>query len=825
MTIQSALHLNDGLGDDFVYDLLTDDQGTLWAATDAGIAVITTTGHHRVIRRISSDNGLPDNIVLSLAQGEPGVLWVGMHDGGICSINTTTFEVQVPAAARNWSYGPVNSIIRQGTKLWIATDDHGVLVLDPADPESPVVYSAFNDVSVKRIRSVFPDAEGNIWLISPNALIRSPGNSIGLLLESRDKQYRNIHSILCSNRGSIWFSNDNGLFRIKNKSSIKEKPEQVIASGVLSGVHIISLHEDREGGIWAGTFGKGILRIDPGSASFERFSSSEGLVNDNVLSITGSRNMIWFATLGGASRYLLSQGDGKKNRKPVFESFGELHGLGNNFIYKVFEDSYGRVWFGTDGNGISVWEDDRFLNYADSADLKGKVVYSITEEQNGHTWFTTSNSGVYDFDGRSFRKYDLKQGLSNIHISGLAAGKQGEIYVIHMDGVDMLDPISGRFKYLGAVDGVGALNADLNTVSVDSMSGTIWIGSSRGIITLSADVYNRPARPPVRITGVMVLLEETDTLEPHTFAHNRNHFTFSYSGLWYKAPDQVRYQVMLEGYDLDWISTRNKVMTYSSLAPGTYTFRVKASISDDFSISEERRYTFTIRKPVWKTWWFLTLSSLVVIALVTLIIRNRDRRLRREQHLIRENILSQFETLKNQVNPHFLFNSFSTLSAIITENQDLAQEYVQKLSQFYRNILEYRDKSVITLEEELALAETYAYLQTKRFGPAFSVKINLKKETRSSFIPPLTLQMLLENAVKHNIISSEKPLTVELHEDDGYLVISNPDQPRKNAEPSTGVGLQNIRSRYRILSSKEIRIETSADRFAVYLPILKTSST
>ena len=102
---------------------------------------------------------------------------------------------------------------------------------------------------------------------------------------------------------------------------------------------------------------------------------------------------------------------------------------------------------------------------------------------------------------------------------------------------------------------------------------------------------------------------------------------------------------------------------------------------------------------------------------IFLLIRAREKRLIREENLTREKILFQFETLKSQVNPHFLFNSFSTLSAIIDEDREMALDYVQKLSMFFRNILEYQDKSLITLKEELSLADTYYYLQKKRYGP------------------------------------------------------------------------------------------------------------
>jgi hypothetical protein len=496
--------------------------------------------------------------------------------------------------------------------------------------------------------------------------------------------------------------------------------------------------------------------------------------------------------------------------------------LGNNFIYSVFADSKKRIWFATDGKGISVRENGRFRNYSDVSEMKSKVVYSIAEEKTGHIWFSTAKAGLCEFDGKTFRNYTLKDGLSNLAITSIASVKSSKIFIINDKGIDILDPISGKFSYLGSEEGIGNINPDLNAISVDYANDVVWIGTQRGIFKLAADEYSKLSKPQIQLTKVQVFLNETDTLGMHVFPHDQNHFTFDFVGLWYKAPERVNYQVMLKGYDLDWITTKNTSVTFSSLAPGSYTFMVRASVNNDFSDATVKSYYFVIRKAIWRTWWFIAVILLMAIIIVFFFIRSREKRLKREENLQKEKILFQFETLKSQVNPHFLFNSFSTLSAIIDEDKEMALDYVQKLSVFFRNILEYRDKSVITLKEEIELADTYYYLQKKRYGDNFSLKINVPNEFLATLIPPLTLQMILENAVKHNIISAEKPLSISITVNDGFLVISNPVQAKKNAVPSIGIGLPNIRNRYRLLINKEIEIIISESEYKVLLPIIKT---
>ena len=168
---------------------------------------------------------------------------------------------------------------------------------------------------------------------------------------------------------------------------------------------------------------------------------------------------------------------------------------------------------------------------------------------------------------------------------------------------------------------------------------------------------------------------------------------------------------------------------------------------------------------------------LIVGALVRAWIKSREHRIQREQEMENEKIAAQLDVLKTQINPHFLFNSFNTLIAIIEENPVLAVDYVQHLSDFYRSIMVYREKDFIPLQEELQMAENFGFLLKKRFEEALNIQIS-DRET-PGVIMPLTLQMLLENAVKHNVISKKKPLTIEIFvENNEWIVVRNNINPK-----------------------------------------------
>jgi LytS/YehU family sensor histidine kinase len=284
----------------------------------------------------------------------------------------------------------------------------------------------------------------------------------------------------------------------------------------------------------------------------------------------------------------------------------------------------------------------------------------------------------------------------------------------------------------------------------------------------------------------------------------------------------VHYQYKLDGLDTAWIFTRDRNITFPKLQPGTYKFHVKSSLNENFKNADEAIYEFVIEKPIWKRFWFIAVSILVLLGLFFWIIRRREKQLKKVQQLQQEKIQFEFQVLRNQVNPHFLFNSFNTLISYIEEDPGMAVDYVEKLSAFFRNIVNYRDQDVITLEEETGVLKTYFYLQQKRHGKNLTLNISVSEEQKKHiFIPPLTLQLLIENAIKHNAVSKETPLEITIYlKNKDQLVIKNNINPKVSREPGTGTGLQNIIKRYSLLSKEPVIINNDGAYFTVILPVL-----
>jgi len=192
----------------------------------------------------------------------------------------------------------------------------------------------------------------------------------------------------------------------------------------------------------------------------------------------------------------------------------------------------------------------------------------------------------------------------------------------------------------------------------------------------------------------------------------------------------------------------------------------------------------------------------------------------KEQKIIAGTASAQFESLKNQIDPHFLFNSLNVLSSLIEENPESAQKFTTSLSKVYRYVLEQKDKELVSVAEELKFAKTYMNLLKMRFENSITFEIPEGFDNEEAKVVPLSLQLLLENCIKHNIVSEAKPLHVKISIENNQLVVTNNLQKKEVLSDRKGVGLQNIVNRYAILTKRTVLVEENEQEFKIFLPIL-----
>jgi len=218
-----------------------------------------------------------------------------------------------------------------------------------------------------------------------------------------------------------------------------------------------------------------------------------------------------------------------------------------------------------------------------------------------------------------------------------------------------------------------------------------------------------------------------------------------------------------------------------------------------------------------------TVLSLIVFYfnITTLISNNWIKSIEKNEELKRENLLAKYEALKNQVNPHFLFNSLNTLSGVIEQKPELATGFIKKLSDIYRYVLDQNDKELVSLQDEMKFLEDYIFLSKMRFGEALIFNSNLPVNNTIQIVP-LGLQMLVENAIKHNVIADDMPLKIEIGIEEGFVIVKNNIQKKttinSGKEP---LGLENLKKRYAYISNSSIEILKTDSEFIVKLPIIE----
>jgi two-component system, LytTR family, sensor kinase len=231
-----------------------------------------------------------------------------------------------------------------------------------------------------------------------------------------------------------------------------------------------------------------------------------------------------------------------------------------------------------------------------------------------------------------------------------------------------------------------------------------------------------------------------------------------------------------------------------------------------------------IYNPIKLSLIYIVLANLLFHLLHAVVLyqtRFRNKMLEAEQ-LRSENIQAQLMAIKSQINPHFLFNNLNVLSSLVMQESHDANRFIEEFSKVYQYILTSGEKEMVMVEKELEFLRPYTFLLQKRFGEALHIEFDIKTGHQSHYIIPISLQLLIENAIKHNVVSRNRPLTIHIHSNgNDTLVISNNLQPKQHPEPSTQTGLRNISKRYRFITGRDIDVDKTENHFTVTLPLFK----
>lgn len=806
----------DGLTDNYCYTAVTDKQNNIWVATDNGITVCSiVSGKKTIVKKFGIKDGLTDNIIKDLAFLNDTTLIAGLQDKGVCFINTKTNRVSIPPKYQNWYYGEINKICVLHKQIWYATSQNG-LVLDEGGETALKGYTSYHGIKFDKTYSITKDFQNNLWIAYSDGVLRSTGNKLQLLDNINGNAINYVHQLLVTKNAQLIFTPNQGLVVTSLKDFLSTQLQTFQVTPPASMVDIVSLFEDKCGYIWIGTTGRGLFRLNLNTGKIKKISLP-GMDDATILSISIKNNFIWIAWLGGVNKFVFPDDCNTDEIVLQKTEFDPQKKAGDYYVYTVFNDSKKRTWIGTDGKGLLNIENGLKF-FSSNNGLVNDVVYSIAEDKTGRIWCSTAGNGLNYIEHNSVYSFNESDGLSGNIFTAIATDTKGNVLAVNDNGFDFIRTKTHEVISYGKEWELSSNNADLNAVAV--FGDVFYIGTEKGILIYNTDLEPVDIAPKVIIENIKLPQREVTSENIGKLAYDDNNLTFFISHNNPSNADNISFQYFLEGYSKEWNTTRDNRINFPSLPPRKYVFKVRASANQSFNHSHISEVTFYISKPFWKQMWFIFLSSVMFLILIYFYLRFRDANNKKISALKNEKLLFQFETLRNQVNPHFLFNSFNTLISIIDTDKDAAIEYVQRLSDFFRDVVSNKDKNFITLRQELELAETYFYLQKKRFGKNLTLDLKIKDDDLKKELPPMVLQLLIENAVKHNAISSETPLNIIIASNYDWLDISNNKNEKRNKEPSTNTGLSNIINRYKLQTDKPVIIKETEKSFSVTIPLI-----
>lgn len=738
-------------------------------------------------------------------------------------------------------------MIDRSGRLWVASAINGIALFDENSGKfRSAVNNPFlpNSIVSNNIYRIFEDRQGYMWLGSSaaGAIYFHP-------------QYTFFQTILPVNKytgadelwaraavesadGALWLGTGMGLVKYDRASGESQFFQNIgTQKPVLYSNSIRSLCEDRDGNLWIGT-ATGINLKRKGSDKFEFLKPDDGFYAGFTLAIKQTKDgTIWIGT-SGDGHYYVPPGSKKAfsiSNHPVLKPFTGMYG------HVITEDSRGLLWLGLDGRGLICYDPHlhtaRHWEYSATNDstVAGNYVYSIAEAPDGKVWVSTS-SGLSCIDPVTFRftNYDRARGLHTNRITTMNIDRHNRLWAGTSQGLMLFDSTRTHSRLFNVRDGL-PVNEFSDMPPYTMRDGSFLFPSRRGFLLFNPEKY-QPFSPDMKAMLSKVKVFDhifqagANFEELHEFElpPGQNYFSLEMTALNYRNPRQTWYAYKLEPYDKNWTYTQDRTAVYTNVPGGNYVFRFKASSDHDNWNVEEQKIAVKIQVHWYESAWFWGLIILVAAAGGLLEYRRRSqykRRLnlleRKAQMLAKEKALVQYENLTQQLNPHFLFNSLASLGSLIRIDAKKASEFLESLSKMYRYVLRSPERATVTLREEIDFAQHFILLNTTRFDEALQVKMEINPDCMSKRVAPVTLQNLMENAIKHNTLDSESPLIIRIFDEGPWLVMQNNLQRRQVVDTSNKQGLQRLRLLYSYMTDIPMEIIETDTSFIVKVPLLK----
>jgi len=627
-----------GLSDNVVYKLITDSKNTLWCATDGGITEVSNIGAQPVFKIISNKIGLPDNIVRDISYG-PDRIMISMQDSGVCSYNLGSSKIERIPFFANWSLGTViNANAHIPNNTIIATEKNGFLQIHNGIIS---IYNYEKYLQTTGINQLFIDNAKQIWVASKKGISQFYDRRYDFINNLKGLSDDKILAIATDNDHAIWIGTVNGISKIMNDDEGK-----IIVTKIQEATKftISCATKAPDGSIWFGTYGNGISVLNSQSKNAITINSqNKGLSNDNVSNIYfADNNTIYISTLGGG--LIKAKVDLDTKEFKVEKTYTETEGLGSNYVYAAITDNNGKLYIATDGGGLQILENEKFISLTQKYKLNSNTIVSICKDKYNNIWASSNANGVLKYDGKSIISFTQQNGLRDEQPQQLASA--GDlVFSINSKGIDKINCVDNTVSYYDLFD--GDLEPNLNAVFQGQDK--IFCGTNNGVLIYRTSIEALDSVKPLTfIKGLQINYKPFPIDSVFEFNYKQNNLAFTFDAIWLKNPDKLSYRYKLNGLDADWLyASEGKLINYNNLAAGSYTFVVQAKNEEDVW-SEATTFSFTILSPIWKKWWFWVIVVVLAFVIIYSFVRYRLKALQKENLILEEKVAQRTKEIEKQ---------------------------------------------------------------------------------------------------------------------------------------------------------------------------------
>ncbi|WP_207429413.1 hybrid sensor histidine kinase/response regulator transcription factor [Pedobacter sp. SYSU D00535] len=590
-----------------IHELFQDGKGRVWVGmSEGGLALYN--GRKASFTTYKADpgfasnpqttNSLPHNDIRSITEVEPGMLWIGTENGGLCVFDTrrgsfTTYQPNIADPA-SLSHDSIHSLLKdQQGNVWVGTWAGGVNYYSASLLKFPL-YNKFPQAEFPGVESVARDQDGLMWLgVVENGLYsyNPQNNKFTYYPNPNIERFEvGIYSIKELNKDTLVLATRRGgmaFFDKKKHTFTHFLPRE--GRNSIGGHELNTVLVDQNKDIWSGGWNTGVSRFSHRTKTFTNYKHNP-----------------------------------TKPGSPA-----------SDLIYTIFEDRAGRIWIGTGGGGLDLYspKTNSFVHFRHEKDnlntLSHNTVISIYEDRRGRFWVGTSNGlNLMDRQRRTFKVFTQKDGLPNDVINSIVEDNEGNLWLGTNKGICCFNPDSKTVRSFTPKDGLQGNEFLMNAAARDN-AGKLYFSGYKGLNIFHPRHirYNR-AIPPVFITSFSIgnkpvpIGAEGSPLSRHIsqtkeirLSYDQSVFSFNFAALNYISPEENKYAYKMEGFEKDWNYVGNKhTATYTNLDPGNYTFRVIASNNDGFWNKKGTAVTLIISPPFWETWWFRVVVLILVLA-------------------------------------------------------------------------------------------------------------------------------------------------------------------------------------------------------------------